>query len=231
MKKTIGIIGGMGPLATSDLFYKIIQNTDAKSDKDHIHIVIDNNPMIPDRTLAIMHGGISPVPYILESANSLVRIGANILTMPCNTSHAFYKEITKHLEIPLINMVEETVKEVKKRKIRRIGVLGTDGLIFSNVYGEQLANEGIEPIIPTKNDQEAVMDVIYRGIKAGDMHFSPERFQDVLANIRNRGADIVILGCTELPIAVKQYGIECNYIDPTEILAKKAIEIAGFNCK
>lgn len=119
MKKSIGIIGGMGPIATVDLFQKIIRLTKARSDHEHIHIYVDCNPSIPDRTAALLQSGESPVPMIRESAQKLIAMGADILLLPCNTSHAFYNEITEGLTVPLINMVEETARIVQKKAFQR----------------------------------------------------------------------------------------------------------------
>ena len=117
MKKTIGIIGGMGPLATADLFTKIINLTKASKDSDHIHILIDNNPKIPDRTSAILYGTESPLPYLIESANRLVSAGADFLIIPCITSHGFYDELSDNVSIPILNIAEETAKYLVKNSL------------------------------------------------------------------------------------------------------------------
>ena len=114
--KSVGIIGGMGALATCDLFNKIISNTSASKDQEHIHVYIDNNTEIPDRTAAVLHGGESPVPQLVSSAIKLELIGADVLIMPCNTAHYFYDEFIKYVNIPMIQMPKETAKEIKASK-------------------------------------------------------------------------------------------------------------------
>ena len=126
MKKTIGIVGGMGPLATSDLFRKIVEITDAASDQEHVRVCIDNNTEIPDRTAAILKGGEDPVPEMVKSAVRLQGMGADVLIMPCNTAHYFYDRLTPFVDTPFLNMIEETAKEIKRRGIKKAGLLATD---------------------------------------------------------------------------------------------------------
>lgn len=110
-KKTIGILGGMGPLATSDLFKKIIDVTDVDKDQDYPRVLIDNNTNIPDRTMAILHGGESPVPEMVRSTTVLSEMGADVLIIPCNTAHYFYNVIADSVTIPVLNMIKETAAE------------------------------------------------------------------------------------------------------------------------
>ena len=133
-KKTLGIIGGMGPLATADIFNKIILFTDADCDEEHIHILIDNNPKIPNRTKAILEGNDKPFDFILESARKLENIGADILLIPCNTSHVYYDRLCESVKIPIINMIEETAKHVSDMKLKKVGLLATIGTIRAKLY-------------------------------------------------------------------------------------------------
>ncbi len=126
-KKVIGIIGGMGPLAGIDLYNKILNRTAAKSDQDHIHVIIDGNTSIPDRTRAILHSGQSPVYELIRSAHRLEFMGADILVMACNTAHYYYEQIAPHLAVPFIHMIDETAKEVRALGLGCAGLLGTEG--------------------------------------------------------------------------------------------------------
>ena len=118
--KTIGIIGGMGPLATVDLFGKIVNLTDAKCDNDHIHILIDNNTYIPDRTSYILGDGKNPLDELVKSAKRLKDMGADFLVMPCNTAHYFYNDIINNVSIPFINMIEETASYINNKKAQKV---------------------------------------------------------------------------------------------------------------
>lgn len=230
-KKTLGIIGGMGPLATADLFYKIIAHTDADSDAEHIRIVIDNNPGVPDRTKAVLEGSDAPFPYILETAQRLERMGADILLLPCNTSHVFYRRLCDSLCVPLINMIEETAKEVYAMGKKRAGLLATTGTLRARLYEDALSRFGIETVIPSETGQREVMSIIYSGVKAGAATYDTSAINEELNQMAAQGAGCFILGCTELPIAFETYAIGFPFIDPGLILAKAAITRAGYPVK
>lgn len=224
MKKTIGIIGGMGPLATCDLYQKIIEVTKAHSDQEHIRVCIDGNTEIPDRTEAILHGGKDPLPEMVRSAVRLESMGADVLIMPCNTAHYFYKEILPFVRIPFLNMLEETADAAAKMGIKKVGLLATDGTIKSEVYKEAFQKNGISLEIPTQEEQKFVMELIYDGIKAGNDKLDTRKFEQVMNNLLSRGAQILILGCTELPVAFKKWKFSQPALDPTLVLASRVVQ-------
>ncbi|AGT34197.1 hypothetical protein OCC_13515 [Thermococcus litoralis DSM 5473] len=154
MEKVIGILGGMGPLATVDLFKRIVLKTPAKKDQDHPRIIIYNNPKIPDRTAYILGKGENPLPELIDSAKKLEKWGADFIIMPCNTAHYFADEIQKAIKIPLINMIEETASYVEALGVKRVGILATTGTIVSGIYQKALKKRGIEALIPSEKDQE-----------------------------------------------------------------------------
>ena len=167
VKKTVGIIGGMGPAATALLFRKMIDYTDAKTDADHMHILIDNRPSIPDRTTAILNGDDTPVKKICESGKQLEKMGAELIAIPCNTSHYFYSYIQEQLDVPVINMLEETAKECKKMGLNSVGVLATTGTKNTGIYEKALKAYDIETIYPDEEEQTVLMSLIYDYVKAG----------------------------------------------------------------
>ncbi len=226
-KKIVGIIGGMGPLATSDLFRKIILNTKAKYDQDHVRVLIDNNTQIPDRTAALLRGGESPLPQIIKSATLLQNMGAEILIMPCHTSHYFHREIQKSVDIPLLNMVELTRDSLHERGVKKAALLATEGTVKMKTYERVFENSGIELLIPTDEEQKAVTDLIYKGVKAGNKDFDTSEFKRVAEKLFERGAETLILGCTELPLAMETYNLNYNACDPTTELARGAILAAN----
>lgn len=226
MKKTIGIIGGMGPMATIDLYKKIVDLTPAHSDREHLHLIIDNNTSIPDRTESILGYGEEAIFELVRSAIKLESMGADLLIMPCNTAHFYYDEIKKYIRIPFINMVEETVKEIRHRGINKVGILATDGTIKSGVYVDMCERYGVEYLIPDEIGQREVMHIIYEGIKAGNFAIDIEGFKLVVNKLKRLGAEALVLGCTELPIAFQRFSIEGETIDPTFILAKVAVREA-----
>ncbi len=228
-KMIIGIIGGMGPLATIDLYNKILSFTGAKTDQDNIHVIIDGNTSIPDRTQAILHSGQSPVCELIRSAHRLEFMGADILIMACNTAHYYYEQMAPHLKAAFIHMIDETAKEVKALGYGSAGLLASEGTCQSGIYDKSFEKLGIKLIKPSKEMQRHVTSIIYDGVKAGKAHFPIEDFHKALQELSSKGAETFVLGCTELPVAFARYGIEANTIDPTEVLARRAVERALAN--
>mgnify|MGYP002996445695 CR=1 FL=1 len=169
-KKVIGILGGMGPLATADLFQKITLHTAASCDQDHPRVCIDSNTNISDRTAALLHGGADPVPEMVKSAQRLESIGADLLIMPCNTAHNFYDAVASSVSIPVLHMIAITRDALKSRGVKCAGLLATDGTVQTGIYQRTFEGSGVELLTPDNTeDQSAVMDIIYNGVKAGDL--------------------------------------------------------------
>ncbi len=226
--KNIGIIGGMGPLATVHLFERIVLKTDAKKDQDHIRVIIDNNTNIPDRTKAIISDGDDPTVEMIKSAKYLEKMGADFLIMPCNTAHYFIDKISASVDIPMLNMLDKTVKATydKYGQDVVVGILATDGTIKSGIYENYYAKMGIKTIIP-KNTQKKVMEFIYDVIKAGKFDMGPGLMFEAVEELREMGATAFLLGCTELSSADFMYKFEGEFINPIEILAEESIKYAG----
>jgi len=227
-EKIIGILGGMGPEATIDLFYKIIKFTPAEKDQDHLRIIIDNNPKIPDRTAAILGKGEDPLPALQQSARNLEKAGADFIIIPCNTAHYFLPRIQESVDIPIINMIEETAAEVKRRipYLKKVGLLASMGVYKAKIYNHFFQKFEIEVIFPDKENQEKVMKVIY-AVKAGDL--SDEVKKDIIAvsqNLIDKRAEAIIAGCTEIPLILKEEEVPVPLIDPTQILARIAVQKA-----
>ena len=231
MKKTIGILGGMGPLATCDLMNKIIARTEASCDQEHLHICVDCNTNIPDRTAAILHGGKSPLEEMTKSAVALEKMGAELILVSCNTAHYFVPQVQQAISVPILHMPEETAKDMAKKGIRCAAILATDGTVQSRIYHAALEKFGISPVQPEAEDQKLIMTLIYDYVKAGkpiDLH------QEVLAmcrRLQDAGAEMMILGCTELPIVFDQLKLSVPTVDPTDVLATTAIRLAGGKVK
>lgn len=227
MKKTLGIIGGMGPAATCDLMEKIISLTAAEKDQDHIHVIADVDTNIPDRTAAILHGGDDPAPEMIRSAKRLEADGADILLLPCNTAHYFYDRVAAAVRIPILHMPRLTAAALREAGVKKAAVLATDGTVRSGVYETALRAEGLEPLYPDEADEDVLMRLIYDGVKGRKAPLSAFPVTDVLDRLRARGAEKFVLGCTELPIAFRELGLREDCVDPTRILAFAAVRAAG----
>jgi aspartate racemase len=227
-EKIIGILGGMGPEATIDLFYKIIKFTPAEKDQDHLRIIIDNNPKIPDRTTAILGKGEDPLPALQETARNLEKAGADFIIIPCNTAHRFLPSIQESVKIPILNMIEETAKETQKKipSIKKVGLLASIGTYKTEIYHQQFKKFNIEVISPEEKDKEEVMKAIY-AVKAGDLSNEVKgNILKIAQKLIDKGAEVIIAGCTEIPLILKEGDVPVPTIDPTQVLAEAAVQKA-----
>jgi aspartate racemase len=227
-EKIIGILGGMGPEATTDLFYKIIKLTPAGKDQDHLRVIIDNNPKIPDRTAAILGKGEDPLPALRETARNLEKAGADFIIIPCNTAHYFLPSIQESVKIPILNMIEETAKKTQKKipSIKKVGLLALIGTYKTEIYSQHFKKFNIEVISPEEKDKEKVMKVIY-AVKTGDLSEEIKKnITSIAQKLIDKGAEAVIAGCTEIPLILKEGDVSVPIIDPTQALAEAAIQKA-----
>lgn len=222
-----GILGGMGPEATLECFKSIINQTPAKTDQEHLPVIIDNNPQIPDRTEAILHDGVSPVPLLQRSARRLESAGADFIIIPCNTAHYFIDKIEKVVDIPILNMIMATIEELQPDSVA--GLLATSGTIETGVYDEySREREDVEIITPTERDQNIVMEVIYgeKGIKAGyKTTNNKNKLLKVAAGLKKRGAQAIIAGCTELRLVLSSSDLDnLKLLRPIDIISEKTVQ-------
>ena len=226
--KMIGVIGGMGPLATVDFERKLLSHVCAERDQDFPQVISFNNSRVPDRTAALLGRGPSPVSELVRTACLLVGAGAEILSMPCNTSHAFFAEVQAQVRVPIVNMVEEVCNAIAAiGGVRRVGLLATTGTVRLQIYHNALERRGIHLInLPVSMQEKNVMDAIYghltgEGIKRGHTVRPGALLREATEWLLEHGSQVVILGCTELPIVLQDCG-SC-LIDSTDVLAKSVI--------
>ena len=232
-KKTIGILGGMGPLATADLFQKIVLLTKADTDREHIRVYIDSNANIPDRTAAILSGGEDPVPEMASALRHLEACGADCIIMPCNTAHYFLPRLQAMTKIPFLSILTAAAEACKAQfPGKTVGILATRGTLAANLYQEALVQAGVPYLVPDAPTQDALMRVIYDGVKAGKGPDSYRAdFLTVLEQMSAGGAEVFLLGCTELPLAAEALNIALPTVDPTAELAKASIRFCGYGVR
>jgi aspartate racemase len=236
----VGVVGGVGPAATVDFLNKIVRNTPASRDQDHIKILVEQNPQIPDRTESLIGDGADPTVSLYATCKKLEDGGADIIAIPCNTAHAFVERIQPYLGIPIVNMLTVTVHYLRETfpGLRDVGVLATSGTVESGVYKMALESQGLCQLTPEPALQARVMVAIYgkTGVKAG--FTTGQCKEDITAAVEGliaQGAEVIILGCTELPILLSggRYtgtnGMQVQLVDPTEVLAKRCIAFAVCN--
>lgn len=227
-KRTIGVLGGMGPLATADLYRKIIEATPARRDQDHLHVIIDADPSVPDRTEALLHGGPDPTPWLIAGAQRLEGAGASFIVIPCNTAHAFLGAVRDAVAIPIISMIDETAAEVAALLPRgaAAGILATSGTVSAGLYQNALAAAGLRALVPSPDAQAQVMAAI-AAVKAGDLsRATTEKALVAAYELIEQGAGALLAACTELPLILQPNDIPVPLIDPTAVLARAAVREA-----
>ena len=233
--QTIGILGGMGPEATLDCFGKIIKNTPAQKDQDHLRVVIESNPGVPDRTAAIIGNGPSPVPVIVEGCRVLEKAGADFIIIPCVSAHFFIDDIRRQANVPILSIFDAVAETIVRDYpgIKSVGLLGTTGTVKGGLFQKRLAQEEIKTIAPDDAVQSTIMAAIY-DIKGT----TPARTRsEITATLvaaaesliahKPDGARGIIAGCTEIPLALGQQDLTVPYFDSLTILARAAIRRSG----
>ncbi|MFS0821198.1 aspartate/glutamate racemase family protein [Bacillus sp. 1P02SD] len=233
-QKTLGVIGGMGPKATSVFFDKIVNRTDAHKDQDHLNMVILNHATLPDRTHAILtNTGETFLNDVKHDFKLLEEAGVANIAIPCNTSHYFYDELQKMTKIPIINMVEETIKDIHDMfgEGARIGILATNGTIQSGIYADVCKKYNLTLHAPNDSLQEKVMDIIYNNVKS-DLDVDSNELEDLIMHlVEKENCKIVILACTELS-CIKLNDHAAKYsIDAMNVLVERSILRSGKRLK
>jgi len=227
-KQTLGIIGGVGPLATMFIGEMIVRRTKAMKDQEHLHTIIDNDTNIPDRTAFILDSTKeNPVPVIVADAKKLASVGADVIAIPCNTAHTFYDEIVEGSPVPVLHMIRETAKRASDLGAERVGILATTGTLTSRMYQDALEEFGITPVVPDDVMKEKVMSIIYDYVKAGK-DVSQEDWQPIEEAMLALNCDRIVLGCTELSIVNRDLKLSDKYIDSLIVLAERAIVACGY---
>ena len=217
----LGVLGGMGPLATADFLTKLVENTPAEKDADHPPVLIRSIPQIPDRTAALLEEGASPLPELAEHAKALKAGGATIGAMPCNTAHHWFDEIVDRSGLPFIHIADAVIDDIRARGARDapIGLLATPGTVYSGFYQDKLAENGLRCLIPDEAGQEHVTRGI-QWVKGGKLDLARAEFIEAADALAGKGAGAVILGCTELPAVL---GPSSEFIDSTLALAQACV--------
>ncbi len=223
----LGVIGGLGPMATVYFMELVTAMTLADTDQEHLEMIVRSAPHIPDRTSFILgRSDESPLPEMLRIGNSLVDMGAEYLTVTCMTAHYFYDDLQAGLPVPVVSGVMSTAEYLKAHGVRTAGIMATDGTVGSGVFAKALERCGIAAVVPSMARQKDVMHLIYEEIKAGK---APDmaRFNDVATELRQQGSEAIILGCTELSLIKKEQPIGPGFIDAMETLARACVLRCG----
>ena len=222
--QTIGVLGGMGPTATIDFMRMVIELTKADRDQDHIRMVVDHNPRVPNRQAALFRDGQDPGPVIGEMGKRLEAAGADFLVMPCNSAHSFVNELAESTSVPFVSIVIATADA--STRFRRVAVMATDGCLASGLYQKALIRRGVEAVIPTDRQLADLMALIGR-VKAGDTgSLVKSSMQTIAEELLAAGAEAVIAGCTEIPLVLDSDALGAPVLSSTEELARVAVNMA-----
>lgn len=225
----VGVIGGMGPDATVDFMRRVLAATPASGDHDHLHMVVDQDPGIPSRQRAILGQGESPGPHLAAIASRLETYGSDFLVMPCNTAHVFLGDILAATRLPFLSIIDATMARVLKTGKTRIGLLATAACIEAGIYQEAMAAAGVEPVLQSRSEL-ADLSLLIGRIKTGD-HGGGVRAEAARlgAALVERGAEVLVLGCTELPIVLDDDDVSVPTVSSNELLAKATVAVATGN--
>jgi aspartate racemase len=227
----VGVLGGVGPLATAYFLQLVVSLTRAERDQDHLDMVVLDHATIPDRTAYVLgESDDDPGRVLAHDARRLEAFGSSFLVMPCNTAHHFTQQVLDAIDLPFVSIVDVTVDAVRLRSpgIRAVGLLATAGTVAAGVYQDAFDRHGVRTLVPDEADQARVSHVIYDQVKAGQP-VDVDLLRGVVARLLERGASVVVLGCTELSVVAVDHGLlaEPTYVDSMDQLARATITRAG----
>lgn len=227
-QKVVGVLGGMGPESTAELLAKIVRSTPVTREQDHLRVIVDSNPKVPDRTEALLSGETSAVVEALsQTARNLERAGAEVIGVPCNTAHAFLTDIRGSVEVPVLDMIDEAARRALREFGARavIGVLATDGTHEVGLYEAALSSYDLVPVAPASSRvQQGVMnglrEVKLRGVTAGARQALEVAAEDL---VERGNAEALIAGCTEVSLVFECSPPDLPWLDPLQVLAEAMI--------
>ena len=223
--RVVGVLGGLGPEATLDFYAKVLSLTPAERDQDHLHLIIDSNPQVPNRNDAVAGIGPSPGPMLAAMAAGLEGAGADFLVMACNAAHAFAREIEAAVSVPFVSIIEETCEATLRAvpELKIVGVLGSSGCLDAGLYQDAFAARGVTTLVPQGADRNAFMRSLYR-IKAGDKGAEVRReMRTLTASLIAAGAEAIVAGCTEVPLVLGRGDLPCPLVNSTDVLAERTV--------
>ncbi len=232
MRDFIGVLGGMGPMATADFMKKIILKKSSSCDQEHVPLLVYSHPSIPDRSSYILNQGKSPLAEMVAGALKLESCGASCIVIPCNTAHFWYDDLSRITKTPILNIVDCVAKQLVRHKLngKKVMILGTDGTRASRIYESRLESYGYTVIFPSDEIQQKYIMPTIKSVKEGQNKIAENLFESAITEILKTDISAIILACTELPVIYKETKINnTTIIDSTEALAIGALNWAELN--
>jgi aspartate racemase len=224
--KRLGVLGGMGPAASAEFVKRLIQQTPATCDQEHIPFVLWSNPQVPDRSTSMRNGDDRPLPFLVEGVKGLKAAGCDLIVIPCNTAHFWFHKFSK-INVRIVHIVDSVAVSLQDVGVTNatIGVMGTQATVELGLYQYQLNRQGWNCIVPSKEEMDTLVQPAIDLIKAGDLSQAHNMFMIVIDSLIARGAQAVVLGCTEIPLAVTQHRRDgIPLINSIDSLVKVAIK-------
>ncbi|WP_077032883.1 aspartate/glutamate racemase family protein [Pelomonas sp. KK5] len=223
----VGVLGGMGPLATIDFMRKMLAHTPAAIDQDHVPVVVASVPQIPDRTAAFQGRGPSPLQALVESGRRLIEAGVDVIVMPCNTAHLWFDELQSELVVPMLHIVDAAIRQIptEASTATRVGLLATEATLGSGLYAARTASARltIDWLSPTPDEMRTLVTPAIAAVKAGRIEEARQALRLAARSLAARGAQAVVMGCTEIPLALDEEAAGCVLVDATDALARAAV--------
>lgn len=228
MKGWLGVLGGMGPLAAADFLCKLARNSVAGVDQEHVPVVMYGDCRTPDRTKAIVGEGPSPRDSLLQGVRFLTDAGVSAICIPCNSAHHWFDEMQAETHIPIIHIAEATVDHIRKTNgvARKVGVMSTVGTYRTGIYRHQLEHAGYQVLAPTDTEFDSLVSPGIALIKANRITQAEALFDEIAGRLLRRGAEVIVLGCTEIPLGMQRH-VSAQpevFIDSSDALALAAID-------
>lgn len=226
-RRVVGVLGGMGPMATVEAYQRIVLATPATTDQEHLHVIIDSDPSIPDRTGALLFGEPDPRPRLEASANRLATAGAEIICMPCNTAHAFHPWLQERVPVPIVHMLEETGAAAAATGSTTFGLLATAGTVRTRLYQDVFEHLGLTMLAPSVSAQGLLSSTI-ASIKAGHLMRDAvlDQVQVAARELSDEGVETLVIGCTELSLIASHLAASYAVIDALDVLVRTTVAAA-----
>jgi aspartate racemase len=223
--KRLGVLGGMGPLATVDFLQKLIEETPASRDQDHIPVIAYCVPQIPDRPAAITGNGESPLPQMLEGIQTLKRAGANVAAIACNTAHYWHDDLVRQGGLPILHIADAACAALPHRNVQRVGLLATQGTLAAGFYQSRFRERQFDCVLSSDDEQRTLVLPAIDGVKRNDLAAAHALATQAARRLIERGAQVIVMGCTEIPLAIEHQPSDVSVycIDATRALARACV--------
>jgi len=227
-ERVLGVLGGMGPLASAQFMLRLTLLTPAERDQDHIPAVLWSDPRVPDRTQAKLEAGDDPLPWLLRGVAGLRRAGCSAIAIPCNTAHGWYDAMLAEAGCPILHIVDAAAADLHRQQISpgTIGVMGTAATLAMRLYQNHLGRLGWDCLVPSEDEMQRLVSPAIASVKANCVADAYVPLAEVVRSLATRGARAVVLGCTETPLGIQAgpwQTLGVPLIDTIDALARASI--------